>query len=307
MQKVYDIAITSLATLVIAFLIQFFGAYFLEINNGTILIQQPIALDQPYAILQISNQSDRLIDDLRFSVPRTLQLSELVSQPSIQISALDINIVRGGTTIVSISQIQAHQITTILLPLGGVSEETMLRATNYREKNFTLIDANNIQPPIQRLAVSALTNSIIYTILVSLWALFQMSHIERITKRFRERTDELGARIRQSEEGIHKSVEEGKELESKLDVMRAETSEIRLSVQRQKMILLARVVDYQKELEFWRDTIRKILYTRTKPESAEEILKVVTENLRTFHTLQTDDTELVTWNALVTLMAKQQS
>ena len=52
---------------------------------------------------------------------------------------------------------------------------------------------------------------------------------------------------------------------------------------RLKLLLLSRLHDYSKELTFWRDTVRKIIFQSTKQKTdVELIIETVTENLKTY-------------------------
>lgn len=49
--------------------------------------------------------------------------------------------------------------------------------------------------------------------------------------------------------------------------------------------MLSRLSDYSKELTFWKDTLKKILYkTETRSSSSEVIFDTVTETLKTYGT-----------------------
>jgi uncharacterized protein YeeX (DUF496 family) len=61
--------------------------------------------------------------------------------------------------------------------------------------------------------------------------------------------------------------------------------EIDKNLARARVLLLARLSDYAKELEFWRDTVRKILYSVSKDDKAsEKIISAVTDTLKTYST-----------------------
>ena len=52
-----------------------------------------------------------------------------------------------------------------------------------------------------------------------------------------------------------------------------------------KMLLERKIRDYSKELNFWKDTIRKILYGVSKDDMRKkDICEIVTENLKTYRT-----------------------
>ena len=71
-----------------------------------------------------------------------------------------------------------------------------------------------------------------------------------------------------------------------------------------KIILLARIRDYSKELDFWRDTIRKILYSIPKNRK-EDITKIVTNNLRTYQTSDYNDDYFESAKMLAEIMNKE--
>jgi hypothetical protein len=57
-----------------------------------------------------------------------------------------------------------------------------------------------------------------------------------------------------------------------------------------KILLLARISDYAKELQFWRDTVRKVLYQTSHEQStSEKLINQVTQALGT-HTARTGET-----------------
>ena len=52
-----------------------------------------------------------------------------------------------------------------------------------------------------------------------------------------------------------------------------------------KVYHLVRMRDYQKELDFWKDTIRKFLYKSKETEdSAERLFSIITDSLKTYST-----------------------
>jgi DNA repair exonuclease SbcCD ATPase subunit len=60
------------------------------------------------------------------------------------------------------------------------------------------------------------------------------------------------------------------------------------------VLMMARLSDYAKELDFWRDTIRKILYQgKGETLTAEGVVRQVTQTLKTYSTLS----ESFAWDA----------
>lgn len=65
--------------------------------------------------------------------------------------------------------------------------------------------------------------------------------------------------------------------------------EQRKTSNRIRLVLISRLTDYSKELSFWRDTIRKLLYENKGNENqGDVIIKTVCKNLKTYSTLKQD-------------------
>ena len=80
-----------------------------------------------------------------------------------------------------------------------------------------------------------------------------------------------------------------KETAAELDKLRAEVSTLGNNGIRLRILLLARLTDHAKELDFWRNTMAKLVLTAggTK-QDVEAINKQITDNLKTFTTRSRD-------------------
>ncbi len=93
--------------------------------------------------------------------------------------------------------------------------------------------------------------------------------------------------------------------EERIEEIRKETDEVKKLYERKKAILIRRVSDYSKELEFWRNTIRKVLYDRLSTEKeAEIIITHVTNRLGTYGTRDSSAEEYETIEAMAKDMAE---
>lgn len=92
---------------------------------------------------------------------------------------------------------------------------------------------------------------------------------------------------------IYEAKEEAKKVKEEQDNIKAELEKVKESckntnykIKNVRIKYLKIIKDYSKELDFWKDTIRKILYNSKKHKIEEEdVFKEVTMNLKTFHTL----------------------
>ena len=64
-----------------------------------------------------------------------------------------------------------------------------------------------------------------------------------------------------------------------------EAKRINKRIMKNKLLFARRLSDYSRELNFWKDTIRKILYRVSKEDMKKnDICEIVTDNLRTYRT-----------------------
>lgn len=84
-----------------------------------------------------------------------------------------------------------------------------------------------------------------------------------------------------------KSDEEVEKLEKKLQTVKEIEQERMKLAKENKHKLQKKLVDYAKELRFWKDTIRNLLYTsKNKQISQDDLFKTVTHSLKTYQTLE---------------------
>ena len=133
----------------------------------------------------------------------------------------------------------------------------------------------------------AFIDALIYSLFVGIATFFFYARQESLKTHFkelREESDQLIGEARVQMDQLRKEIEELKSQDAK------NTSIAFDKTRRIRLILLARLSDYRRELEFWRDTIRKLVNSQGKSkESADTLINHVTESLRTFGTLSSAD------------------
>lgn len=83
----------------------------------------------------------------------------------------------------------------------------------------------------------------------------------------------------EEEEKVLKLLEKSQEKTSKQE------KELQRRTMKNKLLLERKISDYSRELNFWKDTIRKILYGISKDETQKkDVFEIVTENLKTYRT-----------------------
>jgi hypothetical protein len=84
---------------------------------------------------------------------------------------------------------------------------------------------------------------------------------------------------------VNNIIEEQEKINKKYDDLTERHKILNKNSKKYKLLLLSRLRDYSKELSFWKDTIRKIMYkTSDKKDMSKELFDIITKNLKTFST-----------------------
>lgn len=88
--------------------------------------------------------------------------------------------------------------------------------------------------------------------------------------------------IREVEEKSEKSSAEVEKLSDKMDDQKEQSKK---AINELRLYYFARISDLQKELSFWRDTVRKMLYnSQNEFQIADKVIETVTSTLKTYTT-----------------------
>lgn len=93
--------------------------------------------------------------------------------------------------------------------------------------------------------------------------------------------------IREAEEKSEKASAEVEKLLSKMDDQKKQSTK---AINEVRLYYFARISDLQKELSFWRDTVRKMLYnSQHEFQTADKVIDTVTSTLKTYTTRKRSD------------------
>ena len=135
---------------------------------------------------------------------------------------------------------------------------------NAQQLNIEVKNKGNRVPYFKKVFRDALLTSFIMTIIYGIYTFFFFQKLNHVDK---NRT-ELRKDLQQITFESNKTA-----------------SEAKISHQRIKLLLIARIQDYRKELDFWKDTIRKIIYNqRGAKQDVNDLFDIVTKNLKTYGT-----------------------
>lgn len=275
MKKFIDSSLFVILGFIITLLLNT-GIDYLLWKKGRISVSPPVSMQSGFYLpITITNFSSETINDLRFSVPTVTNIKKIIPSYSIDITEKTTPNIDLTTKKVIFSGIEPKNVLTILIPLPSIEDFEKIKSLNPFELRMTYSSFKSIKHPIKESFYNGLQIAIIYSIFFALLLYYDAHKIEKLNKKIEETNRKIET---QEIECISCRNESKRKAEDALK-----------SLRRIQVTLLSRISDYAKELSFWRDTIRKILYDKEKLEdSSEMIIKKISENLKTYSTLKGD-------------------
>ena len=226
-----------------------------------------------YTILDIRNYSSSTLNGLTINIPIKIELNDIDISTPLSVEVIK-NVVSSSThKQIMVSGIPPNNSSKLILPASsGVA------VVNHEEKNMDQSEHGLFEDPIDKIIFDAFLMACVYSLL---FFIFETKQIKR-EKNIEKNRDLISKELSDVK----------KELEYKQEKIAKELHETRNHVSRTKILLMARLHDYSRELEFWRNTIRKVIYRDSGcKKEAESIIDKVTEELKTYQTRVKDPDE----------------
>lgn len=271
MSKYAGTIVTLIVTFVVTLTLNSISTYFSS-TNGSMAISQPLSVgDSNIVVLSINNYSNKFIENMTLEIPGEISSKNFHSDTAVKFS----DSVEGGNHgngSVKISQISPRQITTIVI--SGIKSDARqsIRVLNASESGLTVQSGDELESPLRRAITMALFASVAQAILLSISTYYANAKFNET----KEQIDDLKNKLDES----------GKNAGD----LRKELRETKTYAAKIRILLLGRISDYSKELEFWRNVVKEMVVSGgTKKGDYDGIVNLVRRTLKTY---STKDSEL---------------
>lgn len=263
-----------------------------NINNGITVV--PII---------ISNSNSEAINDLILSIPAKTDISNISSSRPVEITLQSTNIGSSHFKQISISKISPNMITNILIPVENFSDFELIKVINYKQKNITNLTNELVETPIERAIRSGLIGFSLFTIIYGISTYYNITKNQEIQTKSK---DIITEELKKRDIDIKRVEESSKQIRQRLEVSEDTLVNYKKMAAKVQILLMSRLSDYSKELSFWRDTVRKMLYQSTGSKiDGEKLISTVTEQLKTYGTLEKADVEFDVLETMANLLKDQ--
>jgi hypothetical protein len=291
--KIRETIITLIASFFLSLSLNTIIQY-LEREKGTLIVHQPYAENQAiYMPIEITNYENTPLGDLRITIPRHIELSEIRSTSPITLQ-LATNEAIGRERTLLLSNIQPRWTTLILIPLNTNDDITSIRPQNYHDLGLELHFPEESEQPVKRAIWKAAQLAAVYAFFFGCFTWYYAGDSQRLRKQISE--------LRIEQDKLNKKIDD---LRSDAD---RNTQEATVSIKRHRLLLISHLRDHAAELSFWRDTIRRML--GTGPDAArthDQIIKEVANGLKTYSTLSDySENQIDTLRIIESLLEKRE-
>lgn len=281
-----DRIIESIIIAVIIGVITFLGnlttSYFFS-EKGIIRVGEPISYDTSTFLnpIDIINFDDKNINKLRISVPENIDIDKVKTNIPVNVTKVTNNLGTQLGSVFEIETIQGKQQISIMLRLDKKipADDIIIHKNN---NNIKVEYPKDIKSPFEDSLLILVLTSLMYIVLT-----FMVNY--RTEKKKFEKINELKGSIDVLKENSEKIEQERnitiEKSQDELNKVKERIDDLNKSNTKRQLLLQSRIKDYSKELNFWKDTVRKLLYeSKDKKINAELILNTVTNELKTFQT-----------------------
>lgn len=268
-------AIGSIGSVVITFLVTLLLNTVLNYytnDKGTVSISKPIKIDQTsVVIVTIENYTGDFINGLVLEVPVTLSASAITAEPAIVIEELQ-SPARNQSKLLKLTQVRPRHVSRLLIATADAIQASAIRVANLEATGLAQRVDDRLESPLRAAVIPAFFGAVFYAIILGGFSFV----LYREQLKLSEKLDKLKA----------ESATLRSELKSDQKRMEKEFTVMNGVIVKHRLLLLARLHDYAKELAFWRNTIKMLLLQSGGQNlQADDLIGKVTAALGTFGTL----------------------
>ncbi|SES12920.1 hypothetical protein [Salipaludibacillus aurantiacus] len=307
MQKIFEQYLVPIFAAAILFSSNVIFVYFFD-NNAEVKIGTPTQVQEDSFAIPIDIHTfNEGISDLRIGIPVNINENNIFSNKPINIYFQNNNIGLEDSSAIIIEEIVANNNLQIILEVDQfISDQDIEVYSNKGNINVEYLSQKD-SPVISQIK-NLILYALLYAIILGIVTFFNIKDRDKKVEKVEEQHKNVLQTSEKTAQDTEKRLSEiKKELETdRLKLEKLEDKYIKHLNDSKKINILqkAKLNDYRKELSFWRDTIRKILYQMPGDEDkAKELIRIVTHSLKTFQTNEKNEPDFESLKVLTKMIS----
>ncbi|SCY78075.1 hypothetical protein [Lysinibacillus fusiformis] len=296
--KILEYIVPAIILSVLTFISTMVFNYFSGINSVASIGTTTFFENNEYVVPINIQTYNTVLKDLQIVLDTTVTEKQIKTNMPVDIKIIDNHLSNFSGTTLSISQISKDQFINLLIITDKKLNKDEVRIYP-NENEIDVFYGSMDTDPIGKLVKSTIITSIIYGVFIFLMAYFINQQNSKRNDIYKKESD---ARITQIKEETEKLISQYsfETNRKKDDIAQLNIERDRLALENEKsqkeyiiykdnllkkqILLQAKLHDYSKELNFWRNTIRKMLHNNSRNVSSVEIFDIVSKSLKTYQT-----------------------
>jgi len=262
LNTVASVMVTFITTLFLNTAINYFAS-----DRGAVSVSAPITIDgRTVTVVSVENYSAEFLQGVALELPATVPLSAIASDGPVKLSEPP-GPYPSGTRLVTLDQLSPRLLTRLFITWPQGAASVTPRIANISAPGLRVRHENELESPLRNALISGLVVAIAYALVTVAVGAYASRRIAQL----REELTSVQAKVKEQDERNVTFSDKVRKVEARM----AKT----------RLLLQARLFDYAKELDFWRNTMAKLLLAHGGAQkSASDLIDAVTDSLKTFGT-----------------------
>ena len=287
MKDTSSLILNIIITFVITLALQTIASYS-TLSNGEVQYSVLTKSKNDYqAIVRIENASTKPISDLQILIPKSVHPKEIISTNPIKIDITDSDLTNQDLKILSISMIPPSTTTILFIPLHQEAE-----CCTFVNLDSLQLNQNNglyLEQPLLTAFKKGIEVALILMLIYIPITLYLSTKIKETSIKLdstRQESADLKKTIEDLQDEIKKEHHDMRDhFQKQKKEHQEKLTQATLKISKIKATLIRAISDYSKELDFWKDTIRKMLYTHASDSKiVDKLIDSMTATLGTYQT-----------------------
>ena len=259
--------ICAIGVFIINILLNSVTGYFSE-DKGIITIGPIIHIGKDmFAQVSLSNLDREPTNGLMLSIPAKTQVTSIRASAPIKLESISNSVGNEMRKHIEVSAVESSRVTVLMMPIETKEDLSLISAINERQIRYSVESYDNVHSWLRVVMYKALFAAG-GTALLYAGLLWYLEHRNQV----------LNSNVRELKSRLEEVAAENNQ---RYDNAMLEVKQATDTSHRVKIFYMNRASNLSKELDFWRDTIRKVLY-KTDGKDVDTLLSDVRGHLKTY-------------------------
>jgi cell division protein FtsB len=276
------------------------GINYILRDRGVVRIGNVISIqDGKYeTAVDIYNFQESSLENIKIKILDNIDIDSIRTSEALNITKEPANVSNDISSTFKISSIGEKKKVTLFFTVKKIityNDIEIMKNGNKLRVEYT----NDVKSPIENQVMTLLISALTYTIMLGVFDYYTKKRFKREKEDLEKQNDQIKRLVNVQTSNIDS-------LKYDQDKLREDIKSTTQRYKKRELVLLSKLSDYSKELNFWRDSIRSILYkSKIEPISPDAIFDTVTNTLKTYQVKTNNEPDFESLKILSNLLRNE--